>query len=125
MKYLCTRTCGVYRKGHEYQIERPLPVLALSAIRAGHLVAAEGWCAPSETLYDMTPILATGGLLSLPVEKAKAVIKTMVDELDNQPEEPVKPKRKPRKKVAETTTLESLAAETAQAMEGLRGPAAI
>lgn len=32
----------------------------------GSLVAAGGWCAPSETMYDFLPVEAPAGLLSLP-----------------------------------------------------------
>lgn len=132
MKFICTRTCGVYRKGHEYEIERPYPVLVLSAIRAGHLVASGGWCAPSEVVYDMNPVLAMEGMLTIPdeVKITRGGIRHQIagesgPELIVPAPEPVRKVRKPRKKVAEPTTLESLAAETSKGLDGLRGPAAI
>lgn len=35
-------------------------------VKGGSLVAAAGWCAPSETLYDFLPIEPLEGLLSMP-----------------------------------------------------------
>lgn len=37
-----------------------------SRLPGGSLVAAGGWCAPSETMYDFLPTLPVSGLLSLP-----------------------------------------------------------
>lgn len=37
-----------------------------TALPGGSLVAAGGWCAPSETIYDLCSIETTDGLLSLP-----------------------------------------------------------
>lgn len=37
-----------------------------SRLNGGSLVAAGGWCAPSETMYDFLPTLAAADLLSLP-----------------------------------------------------------
>lgn len=37
-----------------------------SRLPGGSLVAAGGWCAPSETMYDFLPTLPVAGLLSLP-----------------------------------------------------------
>ncbi len=37
-----------------------------SRLQGGSLTAAGGWCAPSETLYDLCSIESTDGLLSLP-----------------------------------------------------------
>ncbi|AJE32524.1 hypothetical protein B842_03355 [Corynebacterium humireducens NBRC 106098 = DSM 45392] len=37
-----------------------------SRLDGGSLVAAGGWCAPSETIYDFLPVEAPTGLLSLP-----------------------------------------------------------
>lgn len=37
-----------------------------SRLEQGSLVAAGGWCAPSETVYDFLPTTATYGLFSLP-----------------------------------------------------------
>jgi len=37
-----------------------------SRLRGGSLVAAGGWCAPSETLYDLVELEAADGLLDLP-----------------------------------------------------------
>jgi hypothetical protein len=105
MKYTCVRTCGTYRKGHEYELERPLPVLAMSAIRAGHLVASGGWCAPSEVIYSTAEVLTPQGLIELPAIRPKKATK-------------------PRKKVA-VDTLESLAEQTAAGLDGLRGPASV
>lgn len=132
MKYMCIRTCGIYRKGHTYDIERPLPVLAMSAIRAGFLAASPGWCAPSEVVYDqLAPVDVNDGLLSLPEGAIKrgGIRHSVVGESGPEvivplPEQPKKV-RKPRKKVADPTTLESLAAETSSGLDDFRGPAAI
>ncbi|QDB74799.1 major head protein [Gordonia phage Arri] len=39
-----------------------------SRLRGGSIVAAGGWCAPSETLYELSPVLAdaTAGLIDVP-----------------------------------------------------------
>lgn len=37
-----------------------------SRLSGGSLVAAGGWCAPSETLYELCELETTGGLISLP-----------------------------------------------------------
>ena len=132
MKYLCIRTCGIYRQGHTYDIERPLPVLAMSAIRAGFLAASPGWCAPSEIAFDqLDSVDVNDGLLSLPEGAIKrgGIRHSVVGESGPEvivplPEQPKKV-RKPRKKVAEPTTLESLAAETSSGLDDFRGPAAI
>lgn len=50
-----------------------------SRLDGGDLVAAGGWCAPSETFYDLTPLLASAsaGLLSLPeIAVARGGIRT-------------------------------------------------
>lgn len=40
--------------------------LLKSALGAGSLTAAGGWCAPSETLYDLCKLESTDGILSIP-----------------------------------------------------------
>lgn len=44
-----------------------------SRLKGGSLVAAGGWCAPSETLYELAPLLADGnaGLVDLPEIQVK------------------------------------------------------
>jgi hypothetical protein len=42
-----------------------------SRLPGGSLVAAGGWCAPSETLYDFCTSVTTDGLISLPEVQAK------------------------------------------------------
>lgn len=118
MKFRCTRTCGIYKQGHEYDIPSPTPVLAMSAIRRGYLVAAEGWCAPSETVYAMVGEL--GPELILPqVQTTRGGIK-----FDSEVEKTVpKPRKRAKKVQPQPDTLESLAAKTAQGLDDLRGQA--
>lgn len=121
MKYMCTRTCGSYRAGHEYELESPLPVLATSAIRRGYLVAAGGWCAPSETVYSAVNAFGEE-LLSLPqIQTTRGGIK-----FDNEVgKTEAKPRRRAKKAQPKPDTLESLSEQTAKGLEDLRGPAAI
>jgi hypothetical protein len=121
MKYIAERTVGIYKRGHVYDIERPIPVLAASAIRAGMLVplqAAGGWCAPSETAYGILGELGTETVLpAVQVPRGGIKFDTNTNET----------KKKPRKrtKPAEPDTLESLAEKTAEGLDDLRGPTAV
>lgn len=120
MKFTCVKTCGIYRKGHEYELERPFPVLVMSAIRAGHLVATGGWCAPSEAVYDTTDRVATDGLVELPqVSTVRGGI-SFEEPATGQP----KKVAKLRKKVV-VDTLESLSEQTSAGLDDLRGPASV
>lgn len=104
MRYRATRTFGKFREGELYDIER-LRLEERSAVRSGLLVAATGWCAPSEALYSMVDLSSTDGLLELPEVAVQ----------------PAKKPRKPRKAVTQPDTLESLAQSTSEALDGLRG----
>ena len=112
MKYRATRTFGKYRAGETYEIGRPR-LEDRSAIRTGLLVAANGWCAPSEALYDCPSVFSipcpqfdtAEGILSLP-----EIVKEQAE----------KPKRA-RKKPAVPLTLEEIAKASGEAMDGLRG----
>lgn len=119
MKYRATRTFGKFREGQVYEIGR-LRLEERSAVRTGLLVAAEGWCAPSETLYAMDSLVLLPNLVTerggvrLPVpENVEAAVEAAP--------QPAKRARKPRKAVTQPDTLESLAEATSEALDGLRG----
>jgi len=57
-------------KGHDDQDVIDLAAKE-SRLPGGSLVAAGGWCAPSETLYDFCTSVTTDGLVSLPEVQAK------------------------------------------------------
>ena len=119
MKYVATKTFGPYRQGREYEIVR-LRVTDRTAIQAGLLVAASGWCAPSEAMY------LVDGLLSLPklvAERggAKFPVPENVEAAAEAAPQPAKKAVRPRKKASAPDTLESLAEATSEALDGLRG----
>lgn len=120
IKYRCERSCGRFRQGQVYTLER-LDALARGAILAGYLVASGGWCAPSETVYASLPVDAGKGMLALPhMQVERGTIRFGTPDQDKQPEKP----RKARKKAApKSDTLESIGEATAAGLDGLRGPA--
>lgn len=52
------------------QMETVMAAAAESRLPGGNLVAAGGWCAPSETLYDFCSLETTEGMLSIPEVQA-------------------------------------------------------
>lgn len=46
-------------------------VTSEAALPGGNLVAAGGWCAPSETVYDLCPVAATDGMWDVPGIQAR------------------------------------------------------
>lgn len=63
-----SRTDGMFQGNPDFKTDQDVLVAAASAARleGGSLVAAGGWCAPSETLYDFCSEVSTDGILSLP-----------------------------------------------------------
>ena len=105
MKYRATRTFGKFRAGEVYEITR-LRLEERSAIRSGLLVAASGWCAPSEAVFSIpcpSFLDAEDGLLELPkIQTVRGGVRFP------DTEQPAKKARKPRKKADAPLTLEDL-----------------
>lgn len=117
MKYVCVKDCGTFQTDHVYEIGKPSQATRM-AIQMGYLRAVNGWCAPSETIYQLVGEL--GPELVLPaITTKRGGIK-----FPDQAEQPEKP-RKTRKKAAQPETLESIAEAASEALDGLRGPSGI
>lgn len=133
MKYRATRTFSRYRVGETYEIARPR-LEDRSAIRTGLLVAASGWCAPSEAVFsipcpsfmdtedgplDLPSITTVRGGIRFP-DTGKRPAPTDKDWLETE-SIPSSKARKAHKKPAVPLTLEEIAKASGEAMEGLRG----
>lgn len=57
--------------GVEQQLEVIMAAAKESSLSGGSLIAAGGWCAPSETLYDFCELETTEGLLDIPEVTAR------------------------------------------------------
>lgn len=117
MRVECVKDCGSFRAGQVYEIDK-LSQVARMAIQRGYLLAAGGWCAPSEAVYQL--VGETGPELIVPV----AQVKRGGVKFPDQAERAEKP-RKTRKKAAQPETLESIAEAASEALDGLRGPSGI
>jgi hypothetical protein len=61
-----SRSDGLIQNNYRDDNELLVAASKTSRLPGGSLTAAGGWCAPSETLYDLCSIASTDGLLDLP-----------------------------------------------------------